>query len=340
MNILIFEYITGGGLANQALPAGLVKEGEMMLRAVANDFAQISVDQIPNVQVNILKDYRLTIRIDAVKEISVTPEISSIHVIEEMADELDAVLVIAPETDNILASLCERFEKLSFTLLNSSTDSIKLTADKYTTYNHLARYAFAQIPSYTCNEVNNLQKENNAEKFIIKSRDGVGCEDLVIFDSLDDVKEAITGLEKDKYIVQPYVEGKAASLSLLCWNGDCLLLTVNEQILEAKNGSLNLVQCRVNILAKEEFSSFAKQLIEIIPGLQGYIGVDIVVKDNEIFLVEINPRLTTSYAGIGTSIGINPAALMLDCFMHKKLPILNTTCNEIFDLTFEAEYAA
>ena len=35
MNILIFEYITGGGLVDEVLPASLVKEGELMLNAVA-----------------------------------------------------------------------------------------------------------------------------------------------------------------------------------------------------------------------------------------------------------------------------------------------------------------
>lgn len=335
MNILIFEYITGGGLANQSLPSSLVHEGEMMLRAVANDFSEI-----PNVQVNILMDYRLTIKIDAVREIAITPKTSSIQIIEEMADALDVVLIIAPETDHILASLCEKLEKQAFVLLNSSVESIKLTADKYATYNYLIQHDIEQIPSYQLVEYRKMRQNNVGDKYVIKMKDGVACEDLVILSDLAEVEATTAVLENDKYIVQPFISGLSASLSLLCWEGECLLLTANEQILEQKNNSINLIQCKVNSLDKEKFINFASKVISTFPGLKGYVGIDILVRDNEIILVEINPRLTTSYVAIGKAIGVNPAGLMLDCFMQKKLPHLKPTNNEIFDLNLEAENAA
>lgn len=335
MNILIFEYITGGGLANQTLPTGLVREGEMMLRAVARDFVMI-----PNMQVSILKDYRLTINVNAVNEIAITPETSSIQEIESMVDELDALLIIAPETDNILASLCERFEKQALILLNSSVDSIKLTADKYACYKHLHQYAIEQIPSYKMDELDDSLKENSANKYIIKSKDGVGCEDLMILNNLNHIGHTFFSLEKDNYIIQPFIQGRAASLSLLCWDGDCLLLTANEQCIEEKNNSFSLIKCRVNSLDKEEHINFAKEILAALPGLRGYIGIDMLVRDEKILLVEINPRLTISYAGIASAIGVNPAHLMLHCFVNNELPDLKATNNEIIEITLEAEYAA
>jgi len=333
MNILVFEYITGGGVVNQPLPSSLVHEGEMMLRAVTNDFSRIA-----DIRLTILKDYRLTAQIDEAKEISINPEVSSIQVIEAMANELDVVLVIAPETDNILASLCEKLEKHTFILCNANLESIKLTTDKYATYQYLSQYAIAQIPSYTLDELSDLQNKHKLEKYIVKSKDGVGCENLMIVEG--NIDNAIAALEKDNYIIQPFVQGMAVSLSLLCWDGDCLVLTANEQILEQKNNSLNLKQCHVNSLDKELFTSFAEKLIKALPGLRGYVGVDIVIADNKIYLVEINPRLTTSYAGISAALGINLANLMLHCFVDKKLPPLQATCNDSFLLTLDAECAA
>ena len=54
MNILIFEYITGGGLVGEVLPSSLLSEGELMLNAVAKDFSEMT-----DVQVSVMRDYRL-----------------------------------------------------------------------------------------------------------------------------------------------------------------------------------------------------------------------------------------------------------------------------------------
>jgi len=54
MKILIFEYITGGGMLGELLPASLLKEGELMLNTVACDFSDID-----EVEVCVLRDHRL-----------------------------------------------------------------------------------------------------------------------------------------------------------------------------------------------------------------------------------------------------------------------------------------
>ena len=47
MRILVFEYITGGGLLNEVLPEALAKEGDQMLQALAMDLAAIdSIDVV------------------------------------------------------------------------------------------------------------------------------------------------------------------------------------------------------------------------------------------------------------------------------------------------------
>ena len=38
MNILIFEYITGGGMIDCVLPSSLVREGDLMVNAIISDF--------------------------------------------------------------------------------------------------------------------------------------------------------------------------------------------------------------------------------------------------------------------------------------------------------------
>ena len=44
------------------------------------------------------------------------------------------------------------------------------------------------------------------------------------------------------------------------------------------------------------------------PGLQGYVGVDLVLGEETCWLIEINPRPTTSYVGLRRVIDLNMAA--------------------------------
>jgi predicted ATP-grasp superfamily ATP-dependent carboligase len=57
-----------------------------------------------------------------------------------------------------------------------------------------------------------------------------------------------------------------------------------------------------------------------LPDLWGIIGVDLIDTKQELQVLEVNPRITTSYAGLRESTGINPAAMVLD-LLHDKLPL-------------------
>jgi len=64
-----------------------------------------------------------------------------------------------------------------------------------------------------------------------------------------------------------------------------------------------------------EFELFAQKIAAICTDLNGYVGIDVIVdtqNDNQITVVEINPRLTTSYAGLAEATGENPAELIMN----------------------------
>ena len=45
----------------------------------------------------------------------------------------------------------------------------------------------------------------------------------------------------------------------------------------------------------------ARRTCRGLPGLKGYVGVDVVLTDTDAFVIEVNPRLTTSYLGVRAS---------------------------------------
>ena len=48
-----------------------------------------------------------------------------------------------------------------------------------------------------------------------------------------------------------------------------------------------------------------------LPGLRGYVGVDLVLTDTGPVVIEVNPRLTTAYLGVRAVLDENVAAMAL-----------------------------
>ena len=331
MNILIFEYITGGGMVGQELPLSLVKEGKMMLASVASD-----LDELPNTNIYTLRDYRLNANSVSNNDIVIGPKDSYIEKIEEITLQIDALLIIAPETDDVLTSLCSIFSGRKFVLLNSTIESIKLTTSKLDTYNYFQKHDIPQIPTYLSSQLENIP----AEKYVIKPNKGAGCDKLFLSSNRDEIEDKILNHSDEQFICQPFISGRHASVSLICWYDDCILLSCNKQNLIEENKALRLKACTVNALDRKTVDVFCKKIVKALPEFRGYIGIDILITDEEILLVEINPRLTTSYVGIKTALGVNPAELMLYCFLNNELPTLEAAQNNKIKIDIETCRAA
>ncbi|MDH5637979.1 MAG: ATP-grasp domain-containing protein, partial [Nitrospinota bacterium] len=62
----------------------------------------------------------------------------------------------------------------------------------------------------------------------------------------------------------------------------------------------------------ESLAQIAKELWNGIPGLAGFWGIDYIMTPDGPVVIEVNPRLTTSYCALGEATGVNPAAMILD----------------------------
>jgi predicted ATP-grasp superfamily ATP-dependent carboligase len=117
------------------------------------------------------------------------------------------------------------------------------------------------------------------------------------------------GESTNRWIVQPWIEAEALSLSALFNDGQACLLSVNRQRVTRQGGRLKLEGCEVNALPDHDqrYATLVNRIAGAIPGLQGYVGIDLLKTNDSLKLLEINPRLTTSYAGLRPSLAINPA---------------------------------
>jgi hypothetical protein len=113
-------------------------------------------------------------------------------------------------------------------------------------------------------------------------------------------------------LVQRFVSGTAASVALLSDGRRSRVLAVSGQTLAG--GAVFAYAGGETPLAHPQAAraaAAARRACRGLPGLKGYVGVDVVLTDTDAFVIEVNPRLTTSYLGVRASLRENVAALAL-----------------------------
>lgn len=124
------------------------------------------------------------------------------------------------------------------------------------------------------------------------------------------------------YVLQPFIPGKAGSLSLLCCDGRAQLLSCNEHRIAVRDNQFHLLGTTVNSLADSDgaFARLAQAVAAAVPGLWGHVGVEFVIGVRGVVVLEINARITPAYAGLRASLGCNPAALVMDLLDQRDFP--------------------
>lgn len=344
MKILLLEYITAGGFGGEPLPASLLREGALMRDALVQDFSDFSMLE----SVSIVTTYDA--RLDAPKlggsimqAVSVEQASDALSTWQQLLMTCDAALVVAPETDSILAHLMQMIEVAGVKNLGCMRSAVEIASSKYDTDQQLKSADILTLATYTVNAFLQADFSHNQlgrDGWIVKPSDGAGCEDTFYFDDEASLREwlSVNSLAIQQrpylkqYIVQPYQTGTPASISMLCKNGAAWLLSCNQQTIvivnddvpqaSAKPAHIQYQGCLVNGLSlhANAFAKLASDIAASMPDLNGYVGVDVIVSHDDIYVVEINPRITTSYIGLRESLGINPAKLMLDLAYSKSSP--------------------
>lgn len=313
MRIFVCEYVTGGGLCGQPLPASLSREGDMMLTALVKDLAALE-----DVEIVTTRDKRLPAFGTDAEVLTIDEPGEFWPRWTELIRSADAVWPIAPESGGILSRVSELTVDAGRRLLGSDPQSVSLTTSKLATARHLLK---AGIPTVATAPLGGGMVYGKASAWVIKPDDGAGAENTLMFDAVDNLESWMAANPDSDMILQPNVSGPAASLSLLCRGGAAWLLTCNEQLIEIAG---NQFRYRGGIIGGREtrrvdYEPIASAVAAAIPGLWGYVGVDLIDSPDGPVVLEINPRLTTSYAGLRQAVGLNPAGLVLD-LLKRQIP--------------------
>lgn len=316
MRILLYEFVCGGGFYSVGLqpPASsLVAEGLAMLRALAADFSRIS-----GVSTEVLVDVRhrgLELAGCTMHEIdSASAERDSLA---RLAAAADWTIVVAPEFDDHLLSRCLVVERAGGRLLSPSSRLVSLAADKHATAEHLSAHGVPVAPGIALAAGDRLPVDFNYPA-VLKPRSGAGSQGIRwIADARATVAEVLIASRLERY-----VPGIAVSVAALCGppGGDfpgiaplvpCRQFVDTSAGFAYSGGSLPIeprLARRATRLATQAIATLGEPL--------GYLGVDLVLGEEQAgaddAVIEINPRLTTSYVGLRALARGNLAEAMMD----------------------------
>lgn len=325
MKLFVYEHITSGALANQELPQGFAREGDAMLQAILLDLAEQ-----PQLELIILRDSRL----DEIAPLALNTSCEFLWVqdIEQFKhhwnyalEHSNTTLVIAPETENQLVNIQQTILDHSNSFLGSSQQATELSSNKLRCFQYLIKHT---IPTVNTQIASHWQSDNldYSDGIVIKPIDGAGCVDTAFFKTIVDAKQYLQNISiatQASLIVQPYIMGTPASLSLFISENTVSVLSINRQQIQLDHSRLIFQGCTVNAIPASELSqraaqSLAENIHRLIPELWGFVGIDLVLTKSGPIVIEINPRLTSSYVELKTTLNINPTDLLIK-YMSEKI---------------------
>ncbi len=221
---------------------------------------------------------------------------------ETLLRRVEAVWIIAPETDGVLECYSEKALQNDKILLGSRPEAIAVCASKLLTIERLQANGVPCVPGWPLAAF----RGQVPPPWVIKPMDGVGCEGVFRVERVpDDGKD---------WLVQPYVTGEAMSLSAVFAQGEAVCISVNRQHVDVNaSGGFRLRGCQVNVMEPcGRWQRLCDQVAAALPGLWGYVGIDVILTDRGPLIVEVNPRLTLSYVGLRAALGGNLAAQIID----------------------------
>ncbi|MFT3882129.1 MAG: ATP-grasp domain-containing protein [Gemmatales bacterium] len=294
MRLFIYEYATAQP-TSVPLPDSVRREGRAMFEAVVEDARKLE----PDIEVLTLPSTQ-------------DSGLSTQHYF----GQADYALIIAPEFDGILEHLARQVQEQGCKLLGPLPEAIRLTADKWELYSHWRR---TEVPTPDTWLPPQLPSEAGA--YVKKHRWGAGSLGLGWWQPGDMVPA--------DHMVQRYVVGMPVSLStLISPGGEIAPLWPTMQSISADGQFSYLGGSFLGERADcDRVHQLARLALPRIKGLQGYVSIDAVLGKNENgeedVVLEVNPRLTTSYLGLRRATSKNIIKCMVDAVVCDKMVPIN-----------------
>lgn len=269
------------------------------------------LSRLPDVQVTVLRDAALpSLNLPPSVRVFACDAADAAAALDACMGEADAVWPVAPESAGILEHASRHILHRDSLLLGSHPDAVQVFASKHRTSRVLKAAGIAVVDTWRLDE----PVPESTGAWVVKPDDGAGCSETRIFPDHDAARSWISERDAGQYVIQPYIHGKPRSISLVCADGRVLLMSVDEQRMAVFNNQLYYMGSTVGGVRdpQRQYRALAEQLVAVVPGLWGYVGIDFIASASGPVVLEVNPRVTVSHAGMRQSIGHNPSQPLIE----------------------------
>jgi predicted ATP-grasp superfamily ATP-dependent carboligase len=136
--------------------------------------------------------------------------------------------------------------------------------------------------------------------FIVKPDGKTSSEMVYLIKNKDEFEEKMDIYKNEcvqDILIQEYIEGESLSVSLVTDGTHIECISLNSQQIIMKDFEIKFVGCisPIEHHLKDEIFKISENIIRSIPGLKGFVGIDFIIKEDDIFFIEVNSRITTPY---------------------------------------------
>jgi predicted ATP-grasp superfamily ATP-dependent carboligase len=331
LRLLIYEHASAGGYADGTVSPSVLAEGFGMLRSAVSGF-QAAGHHVTVLLADGLLKFNPPLNVDYAVPVSSFKEAQD--KLRKACGGLDAALIIAPESGGVLQSLVQTVEAMGVKSLNCQSKAIAAVSDKVDLYDKLKANGLsvpktaAFVFSKSSEDLKSAIRGEFCFPVLFKPIKGEGCSGMSVASAESEVDAAVSKVKSqsldERFLVQEFVEGQAASISVLATANAALPISLNEQLVNLaapnRNSSYDGGAVPFEHPFCNEALGLAEQVAERFSGLRGYFGVDVILTEAGPVIVDVNPRLTTSFVGLSCCAGLNLSEAILNAVLHEKLP--------------------
>ena len=315
LRVFLFEYLSAGG---DAVDPGLRAEGMAMRDALQTDLLAVPdlwlsvADEGPDAAPSAAGHARRV-------GVRPHPDETAQAFVARQARRHDLTWVIAPETGGLLADLCAAVPPDRW--IGCDAASIAGCSSKSATLTQLRRHGLATPLDF--------ESDPDITHWVVKPDDGAGSVNTRRHGShhaarADASQRRARG---EAAVIEPWVGGESLSLSLLVHGGVGELISINRQRLAIDaEGTLSLTGVDIAVpdvdaAHRQRLRTWACELVDALPGLNGFVGIDLVWHATRgPVAIEVNPRVTSAWVGLSAAIGRNLAGAVLQARPGSRTP--------------------
>lgn len=306
MKLFVWEYLSSGACPETERFPSLATEGWAMWSSLADDCVRI-----PGLEVfSILSSSRKNLHGNPAVHVRFVEDVAEEHrLFYEFIQLADAVCLIAPETDGLLQQRVAIVEQIRQErgglpdLWNATSAAIAQCTDKFLL---AGLWQNAGIPTPATNLWNGSQM--GGYPCVIKPRDGAGSQATFLLRNSEEEKaveqiiaeERGATFDRNAFIRQPYFSGRALSVAVMVDSQANRYLPL--PLAEQRMSDDGRFRYQGGMIPADDVSAVQLQELAIaacrvVPGLRGYVGVDLVLPDD--------PKVVPLFTSLGDTKGFN-----------------------------------